>query len=159
MIKTESTIHLIIQVAERPGTVKRFQKIGKDLYHKGILVVTEAGSRYYVLNNANHADDAADDDDDDADDAHKKKPERVEEVDNPVRAVVENACPCDSYFKFGDCIHLAVILEFHQLGNMRRMVNRIFQRPTGSRRGGYRERAGWRLFTCLWCFTTVIPPD
>ena len=48
MIKTESTIHMTTQVAERPGTVKRFKKIGKDLYHQGILVVTEAGGRYML---------------------------------------------------------------------------------------------------------------
>jgi hypothetical protein len=126
MIKTESTIRQDVPVACKPGPVRRFTQVGVNLYNNKKFSVTQTGCSFKVMKIET----------DDEDEDLKNSDEYVDR--NSQESTMEN-CQCDSFFKFGHCVHqvmIAIFLGRHS--SVRRLVNRTVRRPTGRNRRGNR---------------------
>jgi hypothetical protein len=130
IIRTESTIGETTQVAVKCKCAKRFKKIGKELYVKGMLEVVEETNGNFLVSKANSARIDGDGD------------INLEEIDEVQRAVVGDTCTCDSYYKFGYCVHLVAVEQHKGIGLGNVFVNRTVRRAWGVRRAGYRNRRG-----------------
>jgi hypothetical protein len=65
-----------------------------------------------------------------------------EELDTESNYIEDSRCSCNSFFKFGHCLHKVILKEYLD-GNSRRLANRTVRRPNGARRG--RDRGLSRL--------------
>ena len=130
IIKTESDISKTQPVSSKPGKIKRLEIMGRKLYAKNLYSIRNVGNKFYL------------------DKALKSFSEckyEDEVLDTSSREIDDCKCSCDTFFKFGYCLHIAII-DAH-LATSSRLVNRTVRRPTGLRRGTNRQgtMGSWRL--------------
>jgi hypothetical protein len=99
VIKMESTIRQAVPVACKPGPVRRFTQVGVNLYNNKKFSVTQTGCSLKVMKIET----------DDEDEDLKNSDKYVDR--NSQESTMEN-CQCDSFFKFGHCIHQVMIAIF-----------------------------------------------
>jgi len=121
-IKTESDISKTQPVSSKPGKIKRLEIMGRKIYAKNLYSIRNVGNKYFL---------------DKALESFSECKYEDEVLDTSSREIDDRKCSCDTFFKFGYCLHIAII-DAH-LATSSRLVNRTVRRPTGLRRGTNRQ--------------------